>query len=222
MLLLAGIAALGAPRAALACSGNVNPFETLDVIVAGRITDIARAPELDRLSPTGVYQAGAFVGIRVTFEVDRYLKGFGPATLITFDAASAYYGNGPGEQFSETDLDGLRYAGSSGACGALDEDPRGQYRVAGLFRQPDGSLSMHIFGRFAITDSASDPAIVRAIERAEEELTALGLPFPPAAGSAGLASDGQRNLAGASVVLLLIVALGLAAGARRVVARDSR
>ena len=68
---------------------------------------------------------------------------------------------------------------------------------------------MHIFGRFAIAAFASDPAIIRAIGRAEEELTALGLPFPPATGSAGLASTDDRGVPtplAAAIALLAVLA----------------
>lgn len=222
VLLVGGVAALGTPRVAYACSSTENPFETLDVIVAGRVTDIARAPELDRLSPTGVVRAGEFVAIRVTFKVDQYLKGFGPTRLAAFDRNSAYYGDGPGERYSETDLDGLLYAGSSGSCGALDEDPRGQYRVAGFFRRPDGSLNMHIFGRFVIADSANDPAVARAIARVEEELTALGLPFPPSVGSAGLASTEDRGVPTPPLAALLLLVALAGAGTLRAITPSER
>ncbi len=212
-LLLGGIAALGAPRVASACSFVGSRWEAADVIVVGKITEFARAPELDGLP--SIAQPGNLVVLGVTFEVDQYLKGSGPTALVAYDAWSAYYGDadGPGGELSEIGVDGLYYGGD---CGALNANPLGEYRVAALFRTTDGFLAMPGWGRFAVAASADDPAIIEAIERAKQE---LGLPFPPGTGGAGLASDGGE--AGPPAALLLLAVLAATAGARRVVARDS-
>ncbi|MEE8338261.1 MAG: hypothetical protein V3R95_09370 [Dehalococcoidia bacterium] len=186
------------------------------MIVVGRVTEFARAPEFDRLRPENSSHTLELVVLSVTFEVDQYLKGAGPTTLVTYDGDSAYYRGGPGEQFSETDVDGLYYGGD---CGVLNANPLGEYRVAGLLQSSDGVLTMWAFP-IATAESADDPAITEAIERAKKELTALGLTFPPGTGGAGLASDGGE--AGFPAALLLLAVLAGAAGARRVVARDSR
>ena len=213
-LLLSGIVSLATPRTAHACSFVGSQYERADVIVVGKITEFARAPELDGLP--SISQVGALVVLSVTFEVDQYLKGSGPTTLVAYDAWSAYYGDadGPGGQFSETDVSGLYYGGD---CGALNANPLGEYRVAGLFRTSDGILAMPGWGNFATAASADDPVIAQAIERSKQE---LGLPFPPGTGSAGFASGGDN--AGPRAALLLLAMLAAAAGARRVVARDSR
>lgn len=215
-LLLGGIVSLATPRTAHACSYVGSPYEVLEVIVVGTVTDVARAPEFDRFNSTNVYRVGQIVALRVTFEVDEYLKGAGPTTLVTYERQSAYYGDGPGEQFSETDMDSLYYGGD---CGSVGASPLGEYRVTGLFRSDDGVLDITGFGIFAVAASADDPAITEAIELAKQRLAALGLPFPPAAGGAGLASGRDEARLLAALLLLAVLA---AAGALRTFAVRER
>lgn len=82
---LFGAASLAFPTLVYACSGDVEPVEFADVIVVGRTTDIALAPELEgRGTPRTL-------AVRVRFDVDRYLKGSGPTVIEAFDVASAEF-----------------------------------------------------------------------------------------------------------------------------------
>ena len=210
--LLGGFAALGGPRPAYACSPTPdwNPVAEADVIVAGRITDI------EIRGKTGMM---TFLDLKMTFEVDRYLKGTGPATIAIFDSHS---GSPPmalipnSSAFDRLDVrelnvDELGYEGG-GVCGALDEDPRGRYWVVGFSRSPDGTLAMNLLLNFAIGDGPSDARVVERIAYVEEQLREVEIaPGPPLTGNAGLAAARHVGLPGVVALTGLFAMLALAA-----------
>ncbi|MEZ4501529.1 MAG: hypothetical protein R3C39_02770 [Dehalococcoidia bacterium] len=201
---------LAEPRLAFACSGDGEPAAAADVIIAGRVVDLALAPEVEGVGTPRT------VAVRMTFEVDRYMKGAGPATFTAFDVASAEFGPGVAEaNWDDAHLDELVFSGGGGACGALDADPRGQYWVAGLVRQPDGTLHTNRLLVFGIGVSADDPVVLDAIGRFEAASSDL---VPPAAGGAGLldASEGRDSGSPIFVVALSALVVAVALSARRV------
>ena len=216
-VLLGGFAALGGPRPAYACSPTPdwNPVAEADVIVAGRITDI----EIQ-----GKTEVMTFLDPKMTFEVDRYLKGTGPATIEVFDSHSGVPPMGLIPNSSafdrldvrELNVDELGYEGG-GVCGALDEDPRGRYWVVGFSRSPNGTLAMNLLLNFAIGDGPSDARVVERIAYVEEQLREVEIaPAPPLTGDGGLlAQQGGRSW---QIVALsgLLAVLMLAATVRRV------
>jgi hypothetical protein len=105
---------------AYACSvgPDFDPVAEADSIVGGRITAWERLPT----------EAGTpFTPIRVSLAVDQQFKGAIGNTIQFTDRASLL-----SSASAET------WAGSSGACGAFDSDPTGQYMVLGLETTPQG------------------------------------------------------------------------------------
>jgi hypothetical protein len=108
-----------------ACSPPGPEFDSVALsgaIVEGRILGYEALTD----EPTN----GSFVRVRVDMDVVRVFKGdvavgplaiVDPATLMVFPS-------------------GESWAGSSGACGAFDDDPTGKYVILGLNLQDDGTL----------------------------------------------------------------------------------
>ncbi|MEX2446063.1 MAG: hypothetical protein WD734_01895 [Dehalococcoidia bacterium] len=166
--ILGGVLALGPPQAAFACSAGSDwdPAAESEVVIAGRVTDMALAPEVGGRGPTPEVQA-----VWLTFEVDRYLKAAGGTTLTAVDTSSVAFLDGQTpEQMAR--FEGAQYWGSGGACGALNEDPRGRYAVLGLMRLDDGTLRTNLLTTFAWGDGPDDPRILEGIARAEAAIAA--------------------------------------------------
>ena len=196
-LLLAGalgtvLSALGtftSPLPAYACSAgsDFNPVAASDVIVMGTITDW-QALE----SPPGL---GMFQPIRLTISVDHTFQGSHAPVLEAVDTSSLVR-----EQIAVG-----QWAGSSGACGAFNADPKGRYALMGLVRAEDGSLRTHLMHMFYIGER--DQLAGARYERVSERLGSFGLILPPSLGSAGLlhqdagSDDVSLPLAGAAAAL---------------------
>ena len=188
---------LALPRSAEACSGG--PF---DAIAEG---DIAFAGEVVGLRIAEDYWDGVnhFVPVWVDFRVDRYLKGPGPAIFSGFDPVSVMFSDV--EDARAGDFDAAQFAGAGGACGALFEDPRGQYWVAAA-NLIDGNYRLSIPSVIAKGTGPDDPALLTA-------LAAAGV--TPAATGYGVARSGNGTV---SIVLsalaLVVVALARALTSR--------
>lgn len=143
---IAATLALAAPAAA--CSaGPFDPRAATDLLIAGRVTAIEIAPTASR---TG------FRRTAVTVAVDAVLRGRAPGSVVTFvDDASAYV----------DPLGVVRFAGGSGACGVLDEDPTGRYVVIALKRAPDGVLQANRLYGAAFADGPTDPGLRWVLDR---------------------------------------------------------
>jgi len=218
--MLAGLA-LEPPRVAQACSAGPddNPAAGSDLIVAGYVTEVQILGRTDLMM---------FLDLELTFEVDRYVRGSGPSTLQLFDSRS---GVPPRElvptsaAFAELDVslldvDDLGYDGGSGACGALDEDPRGRYWVVGLSPHPEtGNLTMYGPSTCAVGSGPQDPRVLDGIARARTLLAQAGLPTPASTGNLGLASRGSDASSSLLLVAALLVTVLLLAGGRRASAR---
>lgn len=199
------------PAMVAACSGDTtfDPTRYPGVIVVARATAIEFVPG----------EMGPFIGVRVTLEVERYLKGSGSTTIVALDTRSAIIGPRlarDSDVLARVDLSRLTaadvvWAGGSGACGALDLDPVGRMLVLGLVPLPDGTFGMHRMLLFAVSGQPESYTVDQATARIE---TLLGHPriSPPNVGH-GLTVP--RKLAPAAPALALLVALALVATARR-------
>ncbi|MCB9491049.1 MAG: hypothetical protein H6674_03165 [Dehalococcoidia bacterium] len=197
-VLLAPVLAL--PRSAEACSGG--PF---DAIAEG---DIAFAGEVVGLRVAEDYWDGVnhFVPVWVDFRVDRYLKGSGPAVFSGFDPVSVIFSDI--EDTRAGDFDRAQFAGAGGACGALFEDPRGQYWVAAA-NLIDGNYRLSIPSVIAKGTGPSDPAILEALATAG---------VAPAAAGQGVPSTADRSTA---PIVLSALALMLVGSARALTSKPA-
>ena len=109
------------PLPAAACS--VGPFEPRDytqLLVLGR----ARSIELGARTPSG------FVEATVTLDVIRVFRGTAASPVRFVD-----HGSVTGERDPSTGEH--EFAGGSGSCGTIDDDPAGKYVLIGLARGED-------------------------------------------------------------------------------------
>ena len=147
-----------------------------------------------------------FVPVWVDFRVDRYLKGSGPTVFSGFDPVSVIFSDI--EDAHAGDFDRAQFAGAGGACGALFEDPRGQYWVAAA-NLIDGNYRLSIPSVIAKGTGPSDPAIVEA-------LAAAGV--APAAAGQGVPSTADRSTA---PIVLSALALMLVGSARALTSKPA-
>jgi hypothetical protein len=119
------------PLPAAACS--MGPFEVRDytqLLVLGR----ARSIELGPRTPAGFLEA------TVTLDVIRIFRGTAtsPVRFVDHVSVSALRNPGTGK---------LEFAGGSGACGTIDDDPVGKFVLIGLAWGEDSRWHAHrIFG----------------------------------------------------------------------------
>ena len=175
-VLLASALAL-MPWNAVACSTapGWNPARESEVIIAGRVTRMELASP-----PSAGDPARSTQPVRLTFAVDRYLKGTGPSALQAIDPSSVtFMNNETPKQMAR--FEGASYFGASGVCGALHADPRGRYVVFGLSRAADGTLRTNLLLTFGVGSGPTDPVIVEALARAEAALQAVPPVVPPTA-----------------------------------------
>jgi hypothetical protein len=103
---IAVAAALSSPGRVYACSAGpaFNPAAESEVIVAGRVSGAA---------VTGKGVVPMFVEVTLTIDVDRYLKGSGPARLEIVDGSSAIPERPlqTGADYLNADIDTLGWAG---------------------------------------------------------------------------------------------------------------
>lgn len=173
------------PHSAQACSGDADfdPVANSDVIAGGFIQGYT--PLTDRGGGT------MFVPVRLDMRIDHVWKGnIGPGTEIV-DRASFMLQ----PVFTNNEEIRIVWAGSGGACGALNEDPSGQYAVFGLLAAPDGTLQTSGPLTFYLSSQPYDPANVRVVSQW------IGLPV---AGS-GAATGGSLQ-----TIAAMMFATGLA------------
>jgi hypothetical protein len=138
----------------LACSGPPYDVNRADVIAEGWIDRVEISPE-----PVG---QGPFHAVQLTMRVTRSLKGDAPTPLVFTDTSSYFPDPGGGPT-------GF-WAGSSGACGVLDDDPTGQYALI-VFERHDGALNTALFMGAVFRDGPDDPKIDRFRRYLEGQLT---------------------------------------------------
>lgn len=185
--------AVDAERAS-ACSGrSVPPGDpSIVAVILGRVTgtEYTPRPEHDLNPPALVLHA--------TVEVDRYLRGSGPSTIVIDDSVSAY--GDPNDELYWL-----------GPCGAFNDDPRGQYIVTAI------PQDMTQFGMFTVYGLGDTPeAIQPGVDWAIKELQAAGV-TPASAGHAVEGASTPWSTLGLGV-LGVAIALGVsraASGSRR-------
>lgn len=193
--------ALGAPREALACSITATRAEIVrnaERIVVGQVT------AMELVEFTGFMR---FIRVRLTFDVDRYLKGSGPDTLVLYDDRSVEPGPNRARTsvelaaltIDEVDLNSLQFNGSSGACGTLNADPVGQYWVTLVGEAGQLGIPNWPWG---IGTGPDDRAIVEATQRVEAALQEAGIE-PGSTGMAGTANNGRDRSAVETLALLV-------------------
>ncbi len=116
------------PAAACSVGPDFNPVTESDVIVGGRITGWELIENFERLDPKtrqvpvdDPNYYGPYDPIRAFMIVDRVYKGDVPGQ-IDLVAGNTLWASGGA----------YSWVGASGACGAFDTDPTGQYWIMGL------------------------------------------------------------------------------------------
>lgn len=178
---------------ARACSGPPYDVNRADVIAEGWIDRVEIAPTLPG--------AGQFQPVQVTMRVVRSLKGDAPSPL-TFTDASSYLPDPAG---------GPRgfWAGSSGGCGILDDDPTGQYALI-VFERRNGELTTHLLLGAVFRDRPDDPTVERFRHYLEGRLAPGTTPrviATPGAWAASLTPEGWPFLLAGAVLTIAFTAL---------------
>lgn len=115
---------LAHPLSAAACSAgpDFDPRDRTELLVLGR----ARSIEL------GARTTAGFVEATLTLEIIRTIRGTASSPLRFVDSSSVSVYRDP-----YTGKDTIEFAGGSGACGTIDEDPVGRYVLIALARGED-------------------------------------------------------------------------------------
>jgi hypothetical protein len=210
MVVLAALAAaiaaphLGESAGPQMCSagGDWDAVAESDVIVGGRISGYETMPDASA--------QGMFTPVRLDMRIDHVFKGPYRGEAIVDRASLVLYP----EEVVAAGGRAVDWAGSSGACGALNHDPAGWYGVFGLRRQADGTLQTNLLTTFYLEPEPYD------VQRLTYLTQRLGLPAigDGAAGDAHEASAAARQvrlaaLAVAAVSAALILR-GLSEGRR--------
>jgi hypothetical protein len=205
------------PHTALACSGELDPLRDNDLIITGRVVDMELASD--------PHDPNAFAAVWVVFEVDRYVLGDGPRVLRALDLPSVAFMHGQTPAEREA-LVNPTYMGAAGACGSLDEDPRGQYWLTGASVQSDTPITsdaVPVLNRIALWSTGGigtgpeDPDILERLERIETLLAEAGV--APAAVGHGVPENRSSTV---PVLSGLVAAIALVFGARYVTRVASR
>lgn len=194
------------PRTAAACSAgpDFNPLRESEVIVLARVVDMRLAPEHEGF---GTPQT---VAVWVDLEVEEYLKGGGPDAISALDTSSVTFLDGQDEDEMAA-FQGALYWGSGGACGTLNEDPRGQYWLTGV-NDEDGVYRLNLitsaFG--AMAPGLDDPHLQQRLAAVRAGLADLQI-APAGTGQGHLATSEDGSLL---PIALLAITVGLVAGVR--------
>jgi hypothetical protein len=186
LVLLAGAGGLlrrAAPAQACSADEQWDPVAQSEVIVGGRIEGYTPLPDRSR--------SGMFIPVRLEMRIDHVWKGTVSPGAEIVDRASFMLQ----PVFTDKQEVRIAWAGSGGACGALNEDPSGQYAVFGLFAAPDGSLQTTSLRTFYLSPRAYDPANVRLVSQR------IGLPV------AGMGPHGRSTGAVGEAMLFAGAAL---------------
>ncbi len=184
------VTALPAPQAVHACSGlSVEPADASVVaVVAGYITALDYE-EHHSSNPLETFP------VTMTVEVDRYLKGNGPASAQFVAPLSA-----------GGDSDDINWGAGGAICGGFFENPLGRYFVLAI-PSTDGDFNVfHVYGRGG---GPADPGVTDGIDWVLERLSATTVVQAPGVGNAGLAARSTQLAVGwtAAMMIGLLVAL---------------
>lgn len=138
------------PRMARACSAgpDFDPVASSDVIVGGHVISYER---LAGPAPAGGKGGSIFTPVALNLEAQHFWKGDIVEGELVIDRRSLMVSSGAGGGEA-------RWAGASGSCGALDDDPTGMYAVFGLSRNSEGALTTNRLTTFYIGQAPYDPA----------------------------------------------------------------
>jgi len=133
-----------APSTVLACSGPPYDPNRADVVAEGWVVqvNIGARPEGD---------GPPFSPVSVTLQAARALKGEVPL-LLTFTDRASYVADAAGSSGG--------WAGPSGMCGVLDQDPNGQYALI-VFRREGDTLSTNRIMGAVFGDGPDDVHVIR-------------------------------------------------------------
>lgn len=195
-LTICGIVAaafVGAP-ASYACSGTIDPVEESDLIVGGRITGWELIEEFTTWNPRSGKPMptddpnfyGFYQPIRLSMHVDEVFKGSAPTEIELIGANTYQLRDGKGY-----------WVGSSGACGAFDEDPTGKKWLLGL-KEDD-------FGRLR----PSLPLVFRSAEELEARLGPAAIPAAGRGASNSAPSYTALTVGGVGLALIAASAVVL-------------
>jgi len=192
-----------AVRDASACSADEewDPIAESDVIAGGRIAGWTPAPLAGDAR-------GMFVPVVLDLRVEHVWKGAVGAPIVDETSLTAQPVAWDGETVTAVRW---AWAGSAGACGALNADPTGMYAVLGLHRQPDGRLRTNLLTTFYIDPRPYDPAGVRGLSER------IGLPATGhgrAGGGDATALAALAALAAATGTGMVLAGVGYARAAR--------
>jgi len=186
---------------ALACSGPPYDPNRADVIAEGWVVQVdvgARpAPDGPPFSPVGV-----------TLQIARAFKGEAPA-LLTFTDRASYVADAAGTSGG--------WAGPSGMCGVLDQDPNGQYALI-VFRRDGQTLSTNRIMGAVFGSDPDDIHIVRFRDHLQQQLHVAETPtiVSPQTSSAAWLSSALFGMAfSMGATALLLGGVSLAVRARR-------
>jgi hypothetical protein len=138
------------PAAACSAGPDFDPRDHTELLVLGRVGSI----ELGARTNIG------FVEATVTLEIVRTFRGTSSSPLRFVDGSSVYVYQDP-----YTGKDKIEFAGGSGACGTIDDDPVGRYVLIALSRGDDARWHANRLYGAIYTDQPDYPAYRWLLER---------------------------------------------------------
>ena len=164
---------LARPLPAAACSsGPFDPRDYTQLLVLGRVHSI----EL------GAHTIGGFVEATVTLDIVRMFRGTASSPLRFVDSSSVSLLRDP-----YTGQDKIEFAGGSGACGTIDDDPVGRYVLIALAKGADSRWHANRLSGAIYTDQP-DYAMYRwLLQRHGVPVPFLIIGLAPDAGVFGIA-----------------------------------
>ena len=148
------------PTRVYACSGYVDPIADSAVVVGGWFDGWELIDNATRPGPkTGISPQndpnyyGPYAAIRLGMTVERVYKGTVDPTIEMFAGNTLLVGAT------------YQWVGTSGACGAFDADPTGQYAILGLYLDDFGRYRPELRRLFYIGDEPPTDFAAFRLER---------------------------------------------------------
>jgi hypothetical protein len=191
-----------APTSALACSGPPYDPNRADVVAEGWVTQVNIGSR-----PAG--DGPPFSPVSVTLQIARAFKGEVPA-LLTFTDRASYVADANGSSGG--------WAGPSGMCGVLDQDPNGEYALI-VFRRDGETLSTNRIMGAVFGSAPDDIHIIRFRDHLQSQLHVAEPPTivtPQTSSAAWLSSAlfGMALTMGGTAVLIGAVSMAVKARER--------
>jgi hypothetical protein len=163
VLVLASVQVLMAAQPAAACSaGPFEPADLTQLMVFGRVraVEIGARTLITPVKPGSPPSSDGFREAIVTLDVMHTYRGDRAEQVTFIDHTSAYVFTDP-----RTGRDVLEYAGGSGACGTIDDDPVGMFVLIALSRGDDGGWHANRLYGAVYTDVVDHSAYRWLLER---------------------------------------------------------